>query len=81
MTKGQLPTIFMMEGGAISWKIVKRILTSTSAIEAEYVACFEATHQAMWLKNLISSFQIVESISRPLVIYCDNTVAMDFSQK
>ena len=29
---------------------------------------------------MISGFQIVESISRPLVIYCDNTVAVHFSQ-
>jgi len=34
----------------------------------------------VWLKNLISGFQIVESISRPLVIYCDNTVAVHLSQ-
>ena len=31
------------------------------------------------LKKLIYDFQIVESISRPLVIYCDNIAAMHFS--
>ena len=34
----------------------------------------------MWLKNLIFGFQIVESISRTLVIYCDNTTVVHFSQ-
>ena len=29
---------------------------------------------------MISGFQIVESISRPLVIYCDNTTAVHLSQ-
>jgi hypothetical protein len=72
--------IFMMAGGAISWKSVKQTLTATSTMEAEYVACYEATCQAMWLKNLISRFKVVESISRPLVIYCDNTAAVHFSQ-
>jgi len=72
--------IFMMAGGVISWKSVKQTLTTTSTMEAEYVACYEATCQAMWLKNLISSFQIVESISRPLVIYCGNTTVVHFSQ-
>jgi len=72
--------IFMMAGGAISWKSVKQTLTATSTMEAEYVACYEATCQAVWLKNLISGFQIVESISRPLVIYCDNTVVVHLSQ-
>jgi len=28
---------------------------------------------------MISSFQIVKSISKPLVIYCDNTITMHFS--
>ena len=72
--------IFMMAGGAIAWKSVKQTLIATSTMEAEYVACYEATRQAMWLKNLISGFRIVESISRPLVIYCDNTAAVHFSR-
>ena len=45
-------------------------------MEAEYVACCEATGHVVWLKNLISGFQIVESIYRPLVIYCDNIVVV-----
>ena len=72
--------IFMMAGGAVSWKSVKQTLTATSTMEAEYVACYEATCQAMWLKKLIFGFHIVESISKPLVIYCDNTAAVHFSQ-
>ena len=39
--------IFMMVGGAVSWKSVKQTLTTTSTMEAEYVACYEATCQAM----------------------------------
>jgi len=72
--------IFKMARGTISWKSVKQTLTATSTMEAEYIACYEATCQAMWLKNLISYFKVVESISRPLVIYCDNTVVVPFSQ-
>ena len=45
--------------GAISWKSVKQTLIVTSTMEAEYVACYEATCQVVWLKNLISGFQIV----------------------
>ena len=72
--------IFMMAGGAVSWKSVKQTLTATSTMEAEYVTCYEATCQAMWLKKLFFSFQIVESISKSLVIYCDNTTPIHFSQ-
>ena len=54
--------IFMMAGGAVSWKSVKQTLTATSTMEAEYVACYEATCQTMWLKKLIFGFHIVEHI-------------------
>ena len=69
-----------MVGGAISWKSVKRTLAATSTMEAEYVACYEATCQAVWLKKFVSGFQIVESISMPLVIYCDNIATVHLSQ-
>ena len=72
--------IFMMAGGAISWKSVKQNFTATSTMEAEYIACYEATCQALWLKNLIPGFQIVESISMPLVIYCDNITVVHLSK-
>ena len=72
--------IFMMAGGAVSWKSNKQSITATSTMEAEYVACYEATREAVWLRNLIIGFPIIESISRPLTIYCDNTAAVIFSQ-
>ena len=35
--------IFMMAGGAISWKSAKQTLIATSTMEAEFVSCFETT--------------------------------------
>ena len=35
--------IFIMARGAVSWKSVKQSLTTTFTIEAEYIACYEAT--------------------------------------
>ena len=35
--------IFMMTGGAISWKSVKQTLTATSTMEVEFLSCFEVT--------------------------------------
>ncbi|XP_057994368.1 secreted RxLR effector protein 161-like [Hevea brasiliensis] len=64
--KSTFDYIFMMSGGAVSWK--------------KYVACYEATCQAIWLKKLISGMFVIESISRPLTIYCDNALAVCFSQ-
>ncbi|XP_030969988.1 secreted RxLR effector protein 161-like [Quercus lobata] len=35
--------LFMLAGGAISWKSSKQTVTTTSTMEAEFVACFETT--------------------------------------
>ena len=45
--------IFMLNGGAISWKSAKQTIVSTSTMEAEFVACFEGMKQAVWLRNLL----------------------------
>ncbi|KAL5553642.1 hypothetical protein UlMin_041043 [Ulmus minor] len=73
--------IFMMARGAVSWKSVKQTLTASSTMEAEYVACYEATYNAMWLRNFISALGVVDSTTRPLKLYCDNSVAISFSCK
>ena len=41
--------IFMVAEGAVSWKSVKQTITASSTMEAEYVACYEATCHAIWL--------------------------------
>ncbi|KAJ8756040.1 hypothetical protein K2173_024587 [Erythroxylum novogranatense] len=61
--------IFMMAGGAVSWKSVKQTLTASSTMEAEYMACYEA-----------ASLSIVDSISSPLKLYCDNSATVAFSK-
>ena len=45
-------------------------------MEAEFVSCFEATSHGVWLKSFISGLGIVDSISRPLKLYCDNSAAI-----
>ena len=72
--------IFMLAGGAISWRSVKQTLVATSTMEAEFVSCFEASSQGIWLKSFISGLRIVDSISKPLRIYCDNSVTVFFTK-
>jgi len=68
--------IFMMAGGAISWRSVKQTLTVTSTMEAKFVSCFEVTSHGVWLKSFISGLKIVDTISRPLRIFCDNSAVV-----
>ncbi|RVW92737.1 Copia protein [Vitis vinifera] len=68
--------IFILAGGAISWRSVKQTMTTTSTMEAEFISCFEATSHGVWLKSFISGLRVMDSISRPLSIYCDNLAAV-----
>jgi hypothetical protein len=72
--------LFMLAGGAISWKSAKQTIIASSTMEAEFVACFEATVHGLWLRNFISGLGIVNSVSKPLRIYCDNSAAVFFSK-
>ena len=42
--------IFIMAGGAVSWRSVKQTLIATFTMEAEFVSCFEATSQMFGLR-------------------------------
>ena len=44
------------------------------------MACFEAIVQAKWLRNFILGLGIVDSIARPMKIYCDNSAAVFFNK-
>ena len=68
--------IFIMAGGAVSWINVKQTLIATTTMEAEFVSCFEATSQGVWLKSFIYGLRIMDSISRLLRIFCDNSAAV-----
>ena len=68
--------IFKLADGAVSWRSAKQTLTATSTMEAEFVSCFEASSHGVWLKSFISGLRIVDSISRPLKLYCDNSAAV-----
>ena len=64
--------VFMLAEGVISWKSVKQQLIATSTIEAKFIACYEASNQAIWLQNFITGLRIVDGIKRPLRINYDN---------
>ena len=71
--------IFTLAGGAISWKSSKQTIVASSTMQAEFIACFEATGQAVWLKNFLPGLKVVDSISKPLTLYCDNEPAVFYA--
>ena len=47
-------------------------------MKAGFVACFEATQHAIWLKNFISGLKVVDSINKPIRLFCDNAAVVRF---
>ena len=65
--------VFTLAGGAISWR------SSKQSIVAEFIACYEATGQAIWLKKFIPDLKVVDCIDKPLKMYCDNQPAVFYA--
>jgi hypothetical protein len=43
----------MLAKGVISWKSVKKTFVASSIMKTKFIASFEATLQAKWLRNFI----------------------------
>nr|KYP60321.1 Retrovirus-related Pol polyprotein from transposon TNT 1-94 [Cajanus cajan]KYP60342.1 Retrovirus-related Pol polyprotein from transposon TNT 1-94 [Cajanus cajan] len=71
--------IYMLAGGAISWKSDKQSLIASSTMAAEFIACYEASNHGIWLRNFVTGLCIVNGIKRQLKLFCDNKSAALFS--
>ena len=72
--------IFMMAKGAISWKSKKQTLIPSSILQAEFIAYFATSTHVIWLRNLMRRLRIMDSIARPLKIFCDNNVVVFYTK-
>jgi hypothetical protein len=71
--------IYTLARGAISWKSSKQSLVAALTMQAGFVACYEAAGQAVWPKNFIPDLKVIESITEPITLYCNNQSAVFFS--
>ncbi|GJS49028.1 retrotransposon protein, putative, ty1-copia subclass [Tanacetum coccineum] len=68
--------VFVLNGGAVDWKSTKQSIFATSSTDAEYIAAFDASKEAVWIRKFISGLGIVPTIEEPISMYCDNTGAI-----
>ena len=66
--------------GAISWRSSKHTIVATSTMETKFIEYYEATTQALWLRNFVGGLKIVDSTVRPIKIFCDNRAVIFFSK-
>ena len=71
--------IYLLAGGAISWKSVKQSIVASSTMAAEFVACYEASNHGIWLRKFVTGLRILDGIERPLMLFCDNKSTVLYS--
>ncbi|KAI3764505.1 hypothetical protein L2E82_14514 [Cichorium intybus] len=75
-SKSQSGYVFILNGGAVSWKSSKQEVIAQSTTKSEYVAASEAAQEAVWMRKFIEDLGVVPSIRDPIEIFCDNLGAI-----
>ena len=73
--KNTIGGAFILGKILVSWTIKKQNCTSQSIAEAEYMAAAVNCFNIVWLKILLKGMK--EEITKRVVIYCDNTSAIN----
>nr|GEV13491.1 hypothetical protein [Tanacetum cinerariifolium] len=68
--------VFVLNGGAVDLKSAKQRIFATSSAEAEYIAAFDASKEAVWVRKYIFRLGVVLTIEERISMYCDNTGAI-----
>ena len=75
-SRSQSGYVFVINGGAVSWKSSKQDTVSASTTEVEYIDASEAAKEAVWIRNFLMVLGVVQRTSNPLDVYCDNNCAI-----
>ncbi|GJS32089.1 retrotransposon protein, putative, ty1-copia subclass [Tanacetum coccineum] len=68
--------VFFLNGGDVDWKSTKQSFFVTSSTDAEYIASFDASKEAVWIRKFIFGLNVVPTIEESITMYCDNSGAI-----
>ncbi|GJW61917.1 retrotransposon protein, putative, ty1-copia subclass [Tanacetum coccineum] len=66
--RSQTGYVFILNEGSVDWKSTKQSIFATSSTDAQYIAAFDASKEAVWIRKFI--------YGQPISMYCDNTRAI-----
>lgn len=66
--------VFVMSGGAVSWRSKMQPTVAVSTAEAEYMAAAGAVREALWLRKLLGDLDV--EVHGPVLIQCDSQAAI-----
>ncbi|GLT82258.1 hypothetical protein SLE2022_006580 [Rubroshorea leprosula] len=65
--------VFIMAGGAVSWKSKLQPVVALSTTEAEYISISHACKEAIWLERLLAEFKMKQDT---FSMHCDSQSAL-----
>ncbi|KAK8957726.1 hypothetical protein KSP39_PZI001286 [Platanthera zijinensis] len=74
--RSQSGFVFLLNGGAVSWRSWKQSTTADSTTAAEVMAAAEASKEAVWIKKFLEELGVVASSGEPLRLFCDNSASI-----
>ena len=69
--KSQSGYVFMVYGGAVSWRSKKQPTIATSSCEAEIISLSMSMKEALWLRMLMSELKLIDP-EEPTKVFEDN---------
>nr|GEV93771.1 hypothetical protein [Tanacetum cinerariifolium] len=79
--ESQTGYVFVLNGGYVDCKSAKQSIFATSSVSAEYIAAFDASKEAVWVRKFIFVLGVVPGIKEPISMYCDNTRAITIANE
>ncbi|GJY82657.1 hypothetical protein Tco_0496033 [Tanacetum coccineum] len=76
-----LSMVFLLNGGAVTWKSSKQDTVADFTCESEYIAACEASKEAIWMKNFIGDLGVFPTVQDPVEIICDNESAVSLTKE
>nr|GEW06745.1 hypothetical protein [Tanacetum cinerariifolium] len=70
--KSQTGYVFVLNGTEVDWKNTKQSIFVTSFVEPEYIAAYDASKEAVWIRKFIFRLGVVPTNEEPIMTYCDN---------
>jgi len=67
---------FLMGDGAVTWKSKRQNVVATSTAEAEYIALYHGTQEAIWISRLLVELKLTAA---PVCIKVDNQSAISIA--
>lgn len=74
--RSQSEYVFILNGGAMSWRSWKQSTTADSTTAAEVMAAAEASKEGVWIKKFLEELGVVPSRESPLELFCDNSASI-----